>query len=72
MVSGVVGSENESLAVVGCLPVEGIRCRMSSILLAVMLLSLLLLCVELLKMIRARRHCSTDGCWGAYLVLGGI
>ena len=36
------------------------------------MLSLLMLCVELLKVIRARRHFSTDGCWGAYLVLGGI
>ena len=51
IVSGVVGSENESLAVVGCLPVEGMRCRMSSILLAVVL-SLSLLYAELLEEIR--------------------
>ena len=51
IVSGVVGSENESLAVIGCFAAEGMRFRMSSILLAAVL-SLLLPCAELLGEVR--------------------
>lgn len=51
IVSGVVGSENESLAVIGYLAAEGMRFRMSSILLAAVV-SLLLPCAELLGEVR--------------------
>ena len=51
IVSGVVGSENESLAVMGCFAAEGMRFRMSSILLAAVL-SLLLPYAELLGEVR--------------------
>lgn len=46
--SGVVGSDNESLAVIGCSEGVGMRSRMSSMLLAVVISLLLLLpCAEL-------------------------
>lgn len=68
IVSGVVGSDNELLAVVECLVVDGMQFRMSSILLAAALS--LLLCAELLQGIRDGRHYNVQ--WAAYLVLGGI
>lgn len=71
--SGVVGSDNESLAVIGCSEGVGMRSRMSSMLLAVVISLLLLLpCAELLRKVRDWYNCNAMLFGPAYLVLGGI